>query len=523
MTESTKISQFIHAVRRRLNLFSLLAGACWGFVILSAGMLLIACGFVVAGHAVARIWYLLPAFCSVVFAVIWYLLRRYDVFAAASKADGFFDLHDSLLSAESFNRQGRSGGIYELQARSTAKMIENADAAKLRFIWPKWMLTLAAVMLLASVALSFLDDSPAVKSRVEQHRQTEQRSAEIAAFLKKKYDELEKKLDARQKEQLKKSTLKKQISGFEKNKDLKETLKKLASIEKEFRKLSAQAAARQDEKFLKKLGKNLSEGKNTKKLGAQLSAGDYASAAKTMKEFKSSEQKKNGKDSKAVKDAMKKLAQQMADANQQNENGDSQESQQMKGDVEKAAAKFSQTADQMESSSEDGEANDFEQADADIDEMAGEMDSLEAKLEFSEQMGEMAEQLGECQNYCMGNGKSGQEGMNAGKFGMGETKGDQPGKGIGTAAANNRRKGDGKIDPKGKATELKGIKGTGPSAVMVSDASSGSGVSVRKGDAEKTRKAFQSQVESFVRREDVPENLKGGVKKYFEIVHENNK
>ena len=88
--------------------------------------------------------------------------------------------------------------------------------------------------------------------------------------------------------------------------------------------------------------------------------------------------------------------------------------------------------------------------------------------------------------------------------------------GWGSNAA--RRDARDELADNGQTTHLKGIKGAGPSLTTVEAAEDGSGVSARRG-AERTRQ-FQRQLESFVAREDVPEPLKDGVKRYFENIHQ---
>lgn len=65
----------------------------------------------------------------------------------------------------------------------------------------------------------------------------------------------------------------------------------------------------------------------------------------------------------------------------------------------------------------------------------------------------------------------------------------------------------------GQNTQLKGIKGVGPSQTQVEDASQGSAISRRRADD--VERSFAKQLEAFVQREDVPEDLKDGVREYL--------
>jgi hypothetical protein len=92
------------------------------------------------------------------------------------------------------------------------------------------------------------------------------------------------------------------------------------------------------------------------------------------------------------------------------------------------------------------------------------------------------------------------------------------GKKPGTGTVASRRDERDELVDNGQTQQLKGIKGTGESLTTTESAESGSGTSTRKGDAR--QRAFQRQFESFVAREDVPEQVKSGVKRYFEVIHE---
>jgi len=69
----------------------------------------------------------------------------------------------------------------------------------------------------------------------------------------------------------------------------------------------------------------------------------------------------------------------------------------------------------------------------------------------------------------------------------------------------------------GQNTKLKGLKGKGPSLTQVQAADDGDGVATR--GAEAKQREFERQFESFVDREDIPEDLKNGVKEYFTNIH----
>lgn len=69
----------------------------------------------------------------------------------------------------------------------------------------------------------------------------------------------------------------------------------------------------------------------------------------------------------------------------------------------------------------------------------------------------------------------------------------------------------------GEKSLLKGTPGQGPAKSATEKATHGSGS--RSAAKSKVIKRYQQQAESFVRREDVSEAVKSGVKAYFENIH----
>ena len=92
--------------------------------------------------------------------------------------------------------------------------------------------------------------------------------------------------------------------------------------------------------------------------------------------------------------------------------------------------------------------------------------------------------------------------------------GTKAGKGDGSRerAETDKRKDN------GNNTKLKGIKGSGPSISQLQAADDGDGTTRRKSTAK--QRDFKRQFESFVEREDIPEDLKSGVKEYFTKIHQ---
>ena len=102
---------------------------------------------------------------------------------------------------------------------------------------------------------------------------------------------------------------------------------------------------------------------------------------------------------------------------------------------------------------------------------------------------------------------------------QGMSRSKQPGgKKAGKDDGTRERSETDKRKDNGNNTKLKGIKGSGPSITQLQAADDGDGTTRRKSSAK--QRDFKRQFESFVEREDIPEDLKSGVKEYFTKIHQ---
>jgi len=109
-----------------------------------------------------------------------------------------------------------------------------------------------------------------------------------------------------------------------------------------------------------------------------------------------------------------------------------------------------------------------------------------------------------------------------GKGGMrGAGKGKKPGvgAGVGSATAWNRREAGDELSAKGALNKISGQQGNGPSRKNIENATSGSAISKRV--IKQTSNEFNYKMEEFIKRNDVPDEMKDGVKHYFSDLHQN--
>ena len=193
-------------------------------------------------------------------------------------------------------------------------------------------------------------------------------------------------------------------------------------------------------------------------------------------------------------------AQQLAQAMQQAmQNGQPQNGQQQSGQMQQMAQNANQNLGNMGQFLQQMAARQQAQA-----MMQGMLNSLSQS------------QAGLCN--MPGQNGMGQNGMGQNSSSQSQSNSPNPGgleAGSGTSNAKNTE--PGKDAPDGEITQVQGIQGTGSSLTSTQEAGSGSGSAV--GTLEREHEDYMRQVESFVRREDVPEAVKAGVKAYFENIH----
>jgi hypothetical protein len=101
----------------------------------------------------------------------------------------------------------------------------------------------------------------------------------------------------------------------------------------------------------------------------------------------------------------------------------------------------------------------------------------------------------------------------------GNKPGNKPGgKKAGWGSVESRRDESELTQDNGNRDQLQGIKGQGPANTSIEAADSGTGTATRQVKA--TEREWKRQLESFIQREDVPTEVKEGVKEYFKGIQE---
>ena len=537
------VDSFVLAVRRRLNRNRACRSILWVLICGGGVLLVIALIYVIRGYEVPRYWYGIGIAATALGAVTGALTHRASEAEAAAYADGFFNIKDAIVSSRRFAAEQKAGGYYDLQAGQTAGVVRPLDAKRVPFVWPQTLGACAAVLVMGCLLTAFKSTNQEILDRIAGEKQTEARLDEVKDELLKDVEELEKSTTSEEeKKELGADQLRELVKQLESTKDLAEALKQLANLERKLDNAAKALETKRDEQLLKKAGEELEkeEDPQARELAKKLKNEQFKDAAKDLAKMKP-EDAKEAKDKKLTdkkKEAakLKAAAKRMAAAARQQKSSQSKSSKENEdnNDEKSQNAKMSKAEEQ-----DDELAEDLEKLEMEADQYDKDMEELEegeklgkidlAKLEKSDQDGEklrmrldkmgdklaklgmksdarkkllsLSKKAGQCQGYMQG------QGLAASKGGL------KPGNGTVDTSRDEKDE----LKDNGNTTQLKGQKGTGPSLTKIEAADDGTGTSHRKGEAKE--RAFKKQYESFVQREDVPEDVKDGVKQYFETLH----
>ncbi len=550
-TDGTElIGDFLQSIRQRLGLRALLQVTVWTTLVAGSVMLLIAMSYVLRGHSVDRQWYLWVAVLGVVAGVIAAFTRRASVDGAATFADHFFGLKDLLITCLHAGRSGRSDGFYALQAEQAADRVQQLDPQAIDCRPPRRQLWLAIAIASLSLLLAFKQPSEAVQTQLDLETtmlvETERMNQELEDLV----DELEKSSDdEEERELLDPDRLREMVEELRKTKDYKEALRQYAKLEQQLEKARHKLEQRRDEQLLARAAKELEKAEETKSLAERLQQKKFQEAGEQLSKWKPTESKPWNQQRRELA-RLKAAAQRMAAAARNSRQGTS--SSHNPNSASKQSASVSAAG---KSSGGSGQASGTASSDGGGD-LAEAIEQLAESLkEWDEALEECASQEkreGQCDAKSAGQCKACASSANSNlsklskylrkmtikrranqklsklckacsqcQGGLGQCAGNGPnpgGKKAGWGSNESRRDVREELYDNGQTASLTGIKGQGPSQTTVESADEGTGVSTRR-TVERERQ-FRRQFESFVSREDVPAEVKSGVKRYFQFIHQ---
>ncbi|MEM9942707.1 MAG: hypothetical protein AAF939_14180 [Planctomycetota bacterium] len=557
---SSSVQQFVKSAGRRLNCHHAYYVAFLALLAFATCMSIIGIVYVLAGYAVPWQSWMITGCVIVGVGLPVYFLGRRSSDEVANYADDFYGLKDAVISCSHFAEEGRDGGFYDLQAAKTASLVNESNLNSIRFQVPWRIASCGLILLVVAIALGFKGPSEETRKRLESQQATLIATEIANRELEELIDELEKGLDQEEKELLEPDKLRKWVDELKKTKDRKEAMRQYARLEMNLNKAAQALSQRKDEKLLDEVAKELQKEARLKELAESLKQKKYEKANSELDDLKPerlkpkdlknlSQKRKDLARLKAAAKRMANVAERLAARGSQNQssglksNNDGRPSSNNRSRTGSNPSKNTAGSQPGDGNEQFSESSELDQMLEDLDEA---VEDLDDEMEILQRMDiEDFEECEECENCraCeqnvldeldrlgkklrkMAKKRSAQAKLKslsqkcsqcqASTSMMAQSK-SPGGQKPGTGTSDMTREGRDPMIDNGQTTALKGQKGNGPSLTKLESADDGTGVSNRK--SSQTKREFQRQVESFVQREDVPEELKTGVKNYFTNIH----
>jgi hypothetical protein len=480
-----------------------------------------------------------------------WLVGRFGTEPAAKFADHYFRLHDSISSYLHFSRQGRTGGFYNLQAEQVTERVAQLDSRSIAYHVPRRGIVLGICLLAVAVPLSLMGPSAAVVQRQLLEEQTEQATTVINEELEKQVEKLaEETVDPNEEELLNPNRLRELVDQLTSTPDQKEALRQYAKLERQLNEARLAVQNKEQEQLLARAAEQLEQSRETQDLAEKLQQKDFESAAEQLEQMAPQatqpldQQRKELARLKATAQRMAAAAKAMKAANTPSASPNPSDNQSVSSSSQASAGRNGSGG----AGSASGGGQEMAATMEALDKAVANLDrALQDALRQQQQFGQMDErQAGECQE-CQGAvlGQLSSLGSQMRRLAMMGRIDEKLSQLVGmcsqcqgglceAASALCQSPNPGGLEPgagsswadrkeitslvdNGNTSQLQGLKGEGPSQTSVEAADEGSGVSTRKATARQV--TYQRQFESFVQREDVPEQVKEGVKQYFQIIH----
>lgn len=545
------IDKFVKQVRERLNqhfwLDILIRCMC------AAGVVLIIVGlsYILRGYHVPLFWYPAVLFLAVIVTSGLWLFFRRSFDDAAIHTDKHFKLKDAVCSYKGFSNAHKQGGIYDLQAGHTKTELEKVSVTDVRYEWPARTIGVCIVLMFSSGLLALKADSPKIAQRLQTAEQILLDTDQINEQIKDTLEQIKEQAKADDIEKLvAPDKLQAMVDELKKTPDLKDAMRQYARLEKQLNDVLSKLQQRKDEQLYEKMGKVLQKHDRAKALGNRLTKKQYKEAAIELQKFKI-DKKSPIENQRKQLEQLKSISERMANEARQNKSssnaaklaksldkaasnlskalnssGKGSSSQSPKGSQQSSQSSSSQSSSSQGSSSQGSSSQGSssqgsgsqgsgsggaEGVNESLSQMAENLNNLDAKRKAQSAIQKLCESLSQCQGKL-----SDKSGSGSGK-GNGTGDGSGQGDGIGSGSSSNTNANINNSPTTGDKSVLKGIKGQGSSVNTTEAASNGSGSS--SGSKARLIEQYKHQAESFIRREDVSEAVKSGVKEYFENIH----
>jgi len=535
------IHSFLHAVRARLNHSLVLRSMLAALISTAVAAILWALGWRAFGYAAPRLAYpLIAASAFLVFAVRFFLICH-SLSHSATFADRHFHLKDAIASFLDFHaRPAHDAPVYQLQQITVESALAGKDPRTIPHAIHRRRVWLALALVLAATGLALLPHSSFIQQKLRSEQVTLERSTEIQSELEKAVEQIIAQMSEKERELLKPETLRAWVKEIDTTKDQRDLMKQIARFEQKIAASATGLEARKDEEILKLAAAELSDSplSEAKQLGKKLDDKNFEDAKQqisdlkpgTVKPLTPEEMKKLLEKSAKLKELSRRMANgarkrdfgKTPDKTKPNNpNADAKEMDEMLQDLEQATAEADQKLQQQDpdqKQNQDAEAagkaaaeksEALEKLDDKVGQLGQRLGKLDAKEKARARMKALGKCAGQAQQFASGQSQT---------LGLAQQLAQNGGLKPGTGHVDSTRKEQDAATDNHNLAQLNGQKGQGESKSSVEAADSGTGITGR-GNSEKSRD-FRKQAESLVHRDDVPDDLKLGIREYFQRVHQ---
>ena len=542
MKPHANILSFLAGVQRRLNQARFARVVSFTLLGVSLALTVWCLWWIAQGYAVPKSGYGIAAIALPLTALVAWLSGLISRQKAAQSADEHFGLKDAISSHLGFSQEGRQGEFVTLQAEATAARVQQLSTSSIPVTWPRRVLTIASVLLVSCLLMSFRKATPAVLEKIALEEETVRKSEEVNKELEKEIEELIKSASDDEKELLKPDEWRRWVKELKETKDQKEAMRQYAELERRLSEAAQKLSQRENEQLLAKAAEEMKQAAELKPIAKSLDEQNYRQAAQQLKQMSLKADVQKPDEARKELAKLKSAAQRMAAAarNFQQRNGSNasqsagQQNQSKEGQNSQKSGQGQQAQGSQGSSGQQGmdqQMTSLEQAVQDLQQMLQQPNPNASQCQNCQNQANQAlDKL--CQSMCQSSAKrdvqkklqslcqctSMCQGFMCDKECQSLAQCQSANKKAGSGSLENRREGSDPNVNSGNQQQLTGQKGAGPSDTSTESADTGSGRATQT--ARLQEKVWKRQMESFIQREDVPAEVKEGVKEYIKGIQQ---
>ena len=285
MKPHANILSFLAGVQRRLNQARFARVVSFTLLGVSLALTVWCLWWIAQGYAVPKSGYGIAAIALPLTALVAWLSGLISRQKAAQSADEHFGLKDAISSHLGFSQEGRQGEFVTLQAEATAARVQQLSTSSIPVTWPRRVLTIASVLLVSCLLMSFRKATPAVLEKIALEEETVRKSEEVNKELEKEIEELIKSASDDEKELLKPDEWRRWVKELKETKDQKEAMRQYAELERRLSEAAQKLSQRENEQLLAKAAEEMKQAAELKPIAKSLDEQNYRQAAQQLKQM----------------------------------------------------------------------------------------------------------------------------------------------------------------------------------------------------------------------------------------------